>query len=213
MGFLAELSQVLLLIVGLMMIVVILLQRGRGGGLAGAFGGMGGQSAFGTRAGDVFTRITCGMAIVWVLLSGVSGLLIDRDAHAVSGSYKSAKDAGAAATESVDAPEGVKLGEPGTPPGTPATGEAAAGDETTGGTTVPPNTPITPAVTPDESNAQTPPATEGATPAAPALETPAQTPPASPSGAAAPQSDSPSPQAEGTPAPPAGDAAPPPAKD
>jgi outer membrane biosynthesis protein TonB len=30
---------------------------------------MGGQSAFGTKAGDVFTKITVGAALVWILLS------------------------------------------------------------------------------------------------------------------------------------------------
>ena len=49
------------------LILVILVQRGRGGGLTGALGGMGGQSAFGTKAGDLFTKITIGVAIVWVL--------------------------------------------------------------------------------------------------------------------------------------------------
>ena len=58
----------LLMFSGLFLIGLILLQRGRGGGLAGAFGGMGGQSAFGTKAGDVFTRITIGVATAWILL-------------------------------------------------------------------------------------------------------------------------------------------------
>jgi preprotein translocase subunit SecG len=53
---------------GLFLIGLILLQRGRGGGLAGAFGGMGGQSWAGVRAGDVFTRITIGVAAAWILL-------------------------------------------------------------------------------------------------------------------------------------------------
>ena len=62
----------LLMFAGLFLIGLILLQRGRGGGLAGAFGGMGGQSAFGTKAGDVFTRITIGVAAAWILLCAVS---------------------------------------------------------------------------------------------------------------------------------------------
>jgi preprotein translocase subunit SecG len=65
---------ILLTIVGFLLMFVILLQRGRGGGLAGALGGAGGQSAFGTKAGDVFTKITVGMAVVWVVLSGVTGM-------------------------------------------------------------------------------------------------------------------------------------------
>jgi preprotein translocase subunit SecG len=51
------------------LMLVILVQRGRGGGLTGALGGMGGQSAFGTKAGDLFTRITIGVAAIWILLS------------------------------------------------------------------------------------------------------------------------------------------------
>lgn len=61
--------------VGVILIGVILLQRGRGGGLAGAFGGMGGQSAFGTKAGDVFTKITIYLATSWIILGCVCVLL------------------------------------------------------------------------------------------------------------------------------------------
>ncbi len=59
---------ILLLLTGLFLIMIILLQRGKGGGLVGAFGGMGGQSAFGAKAGDVFTRVTIVVATVWFLL-------------------------------------------------------------------------------------------------------------------------------------------------
>jgi preprotein translocase subunit SecG len=58
-----------LALVCLFLTLLILVQRGRGGGLTGALGGMGGQSAFGTKAGDVFTRITIIVAAVWILLS------------------------------------------------------------------------------------------------------------------------------------------------
>jgi len=62
----------LLFFTAFFLIVLILIQRGKGGGLAGAFGGMGGQSAFGTKAGDLFTRITIGVAAFWILLCVVS---------------------------------------------------------------------------------------------------------------------------------------------
>ena len=52
----------------LILILLVLVQRGRGGGLAGALGGMGGQSAFGTKAGDFFTKITIVVASFWILL-------------------------------------------------------------------------------------------------------------------------------------------------
>ena len=73
--FLADFSMLLLGVISALLILVVLLQRGRGGGLAGAFGGLGGQSAFGTKAGDVFTKITIGLVTAWVLLAGVSGVL------------------------------------------------------------------------------------------------------------------------------------------
>lgn len=50
------------------LVMLVLVQRGRGGGIAGALGGAGGQSAFGTKAGDLFTRITVGVATFWILL-------------------------------------------------------------------------------------------------------------------------------------------------
>lgn len=69
MSWVPYLTMFLLAAFGLMLIFIILLQRGRGGGLAGALGGMGGQSAFGTKAGDVFTKITVVLAIIWVVLA------------------------------------------------------------------------------------------------------------------------------------------------
>ena len=58
----------LVLLTGIFLIFLVLIQRGKGGGLAGAFGGAGGSSAFGSRAGDLFTRITLIAAAVWILL-------------------------------------------------------------------------------------------------------------------------------------------------
>ncbi len=60
---------VVVLLLGLFLILIVLIQRGKGGGLAGAFGGVGGSSAFGSRAGDMFTRITIGVAAAWILLT------------------------------------------------------------------------------------------------------------------------------------------------
>jgi len=61
----------------LLLMVVILLQKGRGGGLAGAFGGSGGSSAFGAKTGDVFTWITVIGAGVFVLLTVVGNFAFD----------------------------------------------------------------------------------------------------------------------------------------
>ena len=67
-GWVPPVLNVILLLAGIFLILLILIQRGKGGGLAGAFGGAGGSSAFGSRAGDAFTRITIYSAAVWVLL-------------------------------------------------------------------------------------------------------------------------------------------------
>jgi preprotein translocase subunit SecG len=55
-------------LLGLFLIMLILIQRGKGGGLAGAFGGAGGSSPFGSRAGDAFTRYTITLATLWLWL-------------------------------------------------------------------------------------------------------------------------------------------------
>src|SRR5947199_3500479 len=67
-GWVPPVLNVILLLIGIFLILLVLIQRGKGGGLAGAFGGVGGSSAFGSRAGDTFTRITIYVAAVWILL-------------------------------------------------------------------------------------------------------------------------------------------------
>jgi len=67
-GIIIGILNVVVVLLSLFLIGIILIQRGKGGGLAGAFGGVGGSSAFGTKAGDVFTRITVGLAIGWIIL-------------------------------------------------------------------------------------------------------------------------------------------------
>ena len=56
------------------MILLILIQKGRGGGLSSAFGGAGGNTAFGSKTGDVLTWVTAAtfglfvtlaMALIW----------------------------------------------------------------------------------------------------------------------------------------------------
>jgi preprotein translocase subunit SecG len=68
----------LLVLISLFLICLVLIQRGKGGGLAGAFGGMGGSSAFGTKAGDIFTRVTMITALVWILLNLILVVLYNR---------------------------------------------------------------------------------------------------------------------------------------
>jgi preprotein translocase subunit SecG len=59
---------ILIWLVSVFLILLILIQKGKGGGLAGAFGGPGGQSAFGSKTADAFTKITLYVAGIWVAL-------------------------------------------------------------------------------------------------------------------------------------------------
>jgi preprotein translocase subunit SecG len=67
-NWVAPFLNIILFLLGLFLILLVLIQRGKGGGLAGAFGGAGGSSAFGSRAGDAFTRVTIFVAAFWLLL-------------------------------------------------------------------------------------------------------------------------------------------------
>jgi preprotein translocase subunit SecG len=69
MGYVVGILNSVIVLLSLFLICIILIQRGKGGGLAGAFGGVGGSSAFGTKAGDFFTRLTIGIAAGWIVLA------------------------------------------------------------------------------------------------------------------------------------------------
>jgi len=58
----------LFLVICILLILIVLLQKGKGGGLGAAFGGMG-SSAFGTRTGDVFTWVTIVLTGLFLLLA------------------------------------------------------------------------------------------------------------------------------------------------
>jgi preprotein translocase subunit SecG len=75
-----------LLILSLFLILLVLIQRGKGGGLAGAFGGVGGSSAFGSRAGDLFTKITIGVAAGWIILTMIQVMAVQADSRQYGGS-------------------------------------------------------------------------------------------------------------------------------
>ena len=65
----------LFIVICVLLIIVVLLQKGRGGGLSGAFGGGMASSAFGTRTGDVFTWVTIVLTGLFLLLAVVNSLV------------------------------------------------------------------------------------------------------------------------------------------
>lgn len=158
--------EMVLFLTSIFMILLVLVQRGKGGGLAGAFGGMGGQSAFGTKAGDLFTRITIGAAIFWIILClGAIAYLSSVEPEAAKNMLNVGGEAPAETTDAT------------------GTGGNEAATDTEGGTT-PATAPSTGAVTPTApaapaTSATTAPATPAA-PATPTETTPAPATPATP---------------------------------
>ena len=82
-GWLTTIFMVFLFFTATFLIMLVLIQRGKGGGLAGAFGGLGGQSAFGTKAGDLFTKVTIGIAAFWIILCMASVKFLGAGAEVV----------------------------------------------------------------------------------------------------------------------------------
>ncbi|MCR4415646.1 MAG: preprotein translocase subunit SecG [Thermoguttaceae bacterium] len=96
----SALLMLLLLFLAIFLIVLVLIQRGKGGGLAGALGGMGGQSAFGTKAGDLFTKITIGVSAFWILVCIASvGLLGRTSSRFGEGTFANPAESAPASTD------------------------------------------------------------------------------------------------------------------
>src|SRR5213080_5599623 len=75
LSFFIYLTLTLFIIVCLFLILLILIQKGRGGGLASAFGGAGGNTAFGSKTGDVLTWATSIIFGVFLLLAVILNLM------------------------------------------------------------------------------------------------------------------------------------------
>jgi len=118
-------SMLLLGGMAIFLILLVLVQRGRGGGLAGALGGMGGSSAFGAKAGDVFTKITAASAFIWIVLCIATAKMTPSEDSLINTNVTSSAPAtsgGPALTAPVDEEaEGADTSE--------ASTEAPAGDE------------------------------------------------------------------------------------
>jgi preprotein translocase subunit SecG len=147
----------MLVLTSLFLILLVMVQRGRGGGLAGALGGMGGQSAFGTKAGDLFTRITVGVAAFWIVLCLLATNLLGRQKSLISSELGGA--APQATAPLTPAQSTIPQAPPQTPPQTPAAPPSGPAD---GGESL--SLPATPAA--EARPAEAPPTPAPATPAA-----------------------------------------------
>lgn len=126
---------VLFLFVCLVMTLLVLIQKGRGGGLASAFGGAGGNTAFGSKTGDVLTWATSIVFGVFLLLAIFLNLVANRVNARIMGAPAIAAPAAQPASNS---PSGS------TPAGNaPVEQPAAVIPSTAAPTTAPASTPST----------------------------------------------------------------------
>jgi preprotein translocase subunit SecG len=150
----------LFVISGIILIFVVLIQEGKGGGIAGAFGGAGAE-AFGVKAGTV-NRFTAYVGTAFLLLALLHAGIVMKAGLGVSLSEVPALSEEPPAPPSASPippsvpPGGAAPGSGGTPPGSPA-------PDTPPG---PPASPPAPAPAPDPAPAE--PRTPGTPPPEPA---------------------------------------------
>ena len=129
--FLTALILTLLILMCVFLICLVLIQRGKGGGLAGAFGGgAGSSSAFGTKAGDVFTRVTMITAGIWIATNMILVILSNQRTSAWNDTPATGSANKSAFSTPTDKNAPADKTAPGTPgtPGVPNTGAASPFD-------------------------------------------------------------------------------------
>ena len=135
---------ILHVLVCIFLIIVVLLQSGKAADLAGAFGGMGSQTAFGPRgSATLLSKATTFSAVVFMITSLSLSILATRNAGAVGGKtvLDKAKAPASAPAKTGQAPA------PAIPqPGAPAQGggkpSVSLSTETEGKTSQPKSTPL-----------------------------------------------------------------------
>ncbi len=97
----------------LVLILVILIQKGRGGGLSGAFGGAGAGGILGTKTGDFLTWVTVTLVGVFLLLSVVLARFyrpkVTKAGNAPVGQTQPAATAPSEAPQSPDVTDGPEV--------------------------------------------------------------------------------------------------------
>lgn len=68
-GILMRFVAVVFTVVCIVLILMVLIQKGRGGGLSGAFGGGMASGLLGSKTGDFLTWVTIGLAVVFLSMA------------------------------------------------------------------------------------------------------------------------------------------------
>lgn len=73
-SFVMTIVAVFFILIATALVLAVLVQKGRGTGLGGAFGGLGAGGLFGTKTGDFLTWVTIGVTALFLLLTVVMDL-------------------------------------------------------------------------------------------------------------------------------------------
>ena len=132
MGIGFTLLLILHILVCLFIILLVLVQNDKGGGLAGAFGGMGGGAAFsGSSAVTILTRITQGAGVVaFVVLLALNYMSLSSNRAALSESeLKGARKGLSTVLPGIPAPAAAPAGNEAAPAQVPGLGGGAQPQE------------------------------------------------------------------------------------
>lgn len=167
--------------IAIVLMLLILLQRGKGVGLAGAFGGAGGTTAFGAKTGDMLTWATIVGTAVLLTLTVVLNFVFVESGPGLGAPPPAAPTTPGAPTQMPNpAPTQMPAGFPGLTPGA----SPAPGALPTPMPTAPPTqTPrATPAQAPSATPTQAPAAAPAQAPATPPVQKPEAPPTPAPAG-------------------------------
>ncbi len=132
--FIMNIVMVVWVFITISLILLILIQKGKGGGLSGAFGGLGAGGLLGTKTGDFLTWVTIGFVVGFL---GLAVLLvkyykpippediIPTAPMSLDGAPSAPTDEGPAGGEATETPTTTPGGEETTPGGTPTDNEGA----------------------------------------------------------------------------------------
>ncbi len=98
----------LFLFVCVLLLIVVLLQKGDVGGIGGAFGGGGGETAFGVQADTTWKRTTAVLAGLFIVLAMVLGVVSSKRSGRLIKSRQSAPPAAPAAPQTPAGPAGAQ---------------------------------------------------------------------------------------------------------
>jgi len=133
--FIMNIVMVVWVFVTIALILIILIQKGKGGGLSGAFGGLGAGGLLGTKTGDFLTWVTIGFVVAFLSLAVLmvkfykpippEDPIMPTTPTSLEGAPPTTTGAGAAGSEATGTPATTAGGEG----AAPAPGGASAGNE------------------------------------------------------------------------------------